>query len=83
VNKCPKDEAYTAAENHKICDALELNLDLSDMKSCLAQGFPFIFGLELYKSFDKADKKGIVPMPKSRETKRESHGRFELKRKKK
>ncbi|CAF4774995.1 unnamed protein product, partial [Rotaria sp. Silwood2] len=42
--------------------------------SCLAQGYPFVFGLELYNSIDKAAKKGIVPIPKSGETSRESHG---------
>ncbi|CAF1035165.1 unnamed protein product [Rotaria magnacalcarata] len=74
VNKCPSDAAFEEAENNKIVDALQININLDEMKSCLAQGFPFVFGLELYKSFDKADEKGIVPMPKSRETKRESHG---------
>jgi hypothetical protein len=76
VNKCPKDEAYAAAKNHKISDALELNVDLNEMKSCLAQGFPFIFGLELYKSFGKADKKGVVPMPKPGDKSRDTDGRF-------
>lgn len=78
VNKCPSDEAYTAAENNTINDALELNIDLHEMKSCLAQGFPFVFGLELYKSFDKAAKKGVVPMPKAGDKNRESHGRSDL-----
>jgi hypothetical protein len=77
VNKCPHDEAYQAAEDHKINDALQLNIDLHEMKSCLAQGFPFVFSLELYKSFDKADKKGIVPMPKPGEKSRESCARFD------
>jgi len=75
VNKCPNDAAYSAAENNTISDALQLKIDLHEMKSCLAQGFPFVFGLELYKSFDKAAKKGIVPMPRSGEVSRESHGR--------
>jgi hypothetical protein len=48
------------------------------MKSCLAQGLPIVFGLELYKSFDKAEKKGIVPMPKPGDKSRESHGRSDL-----
>jgi hypothetical protein len=78
VNKCPSDEAYQAAENNTINDALEVKIDLYEMKSCLAQGFPFVFGLELYKSFDKAEKKGIVPMPKSDDKSRASHGRLDL-----
>ncbi len=75
VNKCPNSEAYEAAENNKISDALQVKINLHEMKSCLAQGFPFVFGLELYKSFDKAEKKGIVPMPKPGDKSRESHGR--------
>jgi C1A family cysteine protease len=30
----------------------------------------------LFKSFDKAMEKGIVPLPKQSETARESHGRY-------
>jgi C1A family cysteine protease len=78
VNKCPNSEAYGAAENHKINDALQVKLNLHEMKSCLAQGLPIVFGLELYKSFDKAEKKGIVPMPKPGDKSRESHGRSDL-----
>ena len=78
VNKRPSNKAYEAAENNTITDALELKIDLHEMKPCLAQGFPFVFGLELYKSFDKAAKKGIVPMPKTGDTSRESHGRYDL-----
>jgi hypothetical protein len=76
VNKCPNDEAYQAAENNKIVDALQLKIDLYEMKSCLAQGYPFVFGLELYNSFDRANKKGFVPMPKVADNNREEHGRF-------
>ena len=75
VNKRPSDEAFDAAENNKINEALQIGVNLDEMKSCLAQGFPFVFGLELFKSFDKAEKKGIVPMPKSTDKGRESHGR--------
>ncbi len=78
VNTCPKNEAYTAAEDHKITDALQVKINLNEMKSCLAQGFPFVFGLELYKSFDKAAKNGIVPMPKPIDKSRDSDGRYDL-----
>ena len=74
VDTSPNDEAYEAAKNHRIIDALQLNVDLYEMKACLAQGFPFVFCLTLFKSFDKAEKKGVVPMPKASEKSRESHG---------
>jgi C1A family cysteine protease len=78
VNKRPHDEAYEQAENHKIHEALQINLDLNEMKSCLAQGFPFAFGLRLYKSFDKAAKYGIVSIPTAWEKTRKSTGRFDM-----
>ena len=75
MNNCPSNEAYQAAQYNKINDALQLNIDLYEMKSCLAQGYPFVFGLVLYKSFDKAETKGVVPMPKPSDKGRDSHGK--------
>jgi hypothetical protein len=75
VNTCPDDQAYEQAENHKINEAHQISINLHEMKSCLAQGFPFAFGLRLYKSFDKAAKNGIVPMPSIWELDRQSNGR--------
>jgi hypothetical protein len=46
------------------------------MKSCLAQGFPFAFGLKIYSSFDKAAQTGIVSVPSIWEKDRQSNGRF-------
>lgn len=76
VNARPGDQAYQEAKNHKITEALRLNINLQEMKSCLAQGFPFAFGLRLYASFDQAAKTGVVPMPNIWESGRQSHGRF-------
>jgi hypothetical protein len=67
VNTKPSDEAYQDATGNKITDALQVNLDLNEMKSCLAQGFPFAFGVQLYPSFNKAATGGVVPMPSSDE----------------
>lgn len=75
VNKCPNDEAYDSAQSNTIKDALQVDIDLNEMKSCLAQGYPFVFGLRLFKSFNQATKKGIVPMPKQDDQSRESHGK--------
>jgi hypothetical protein len=57
-------------------EAFKVNLDLNEMKTCLAQGFLFAFGLNLYKSFDKAGTTGVVPMPDASEQSRTEHGRF-------
>ncbi|CAF0884041.1 unnamed protein product [Rotaria sordida] len=74
VNARPNQQAYRAANEFKITEALKVEIDLHQMKSCLAQGFPFAFGLKLFTSFDKAAKSGVVPMPSEDEQGRESHG---------
>jgi hypothetical protein len=76
VNTRPNDQSYQEAQHHKITEALRVDTDLNEMKSCLAQGFPFAFGLKLYTSFDQASKTGVVPMPNFWDNGRQSHGRF-------
>ncbi|CAF1176105.1 unnamed protein product [Rotaria magnacalcarata] len=78
VNKIPNLHAFKQGLKHKIHQALHVKIDLNEMKSCLAQGFPFAFGLRLYVSFDQAAKTGIVPMPNSEEQSRAEHGRHAL-----
>lgn len=43
---------------------------LSDMKACLAEGFPFVFGFTVYDSFESPQvaKSGTVNMPKPSES---------------
>ena len=73
INEHPPKVAYAEAKQYRIDDALRLKSDLMEMKSCLALGYPFIFGLRMYKSFDRAAKAGIVPMPKDEDQKRNTH----------
>lgn len=58
----PSAQAYAEASGHKIVEYNRL-VSLDDMKSCLAQGFPFVFGTWLYNSFENTDSTGIVYMP--------------------
>lgn len=74
LNQSPDQRAFDEAQQLKITEALQLDLDLTQMKSCLAQGFPFAFGLSLFTSFDLAAKSGVVPLPDQHETSREAHG---------
>ncbi|CAF0856504.1 unnamed protein product [Adineta steineri] len=78
VNVTPDQQTYQAADDFKITEAFQVDLDLNQMKSCLAQGFPFTFGLKLFTSFDKAAKSGVVPIPDPDEQSRESHGSHAL-----
>lgn len=75
VNTRPPAQCYAAAVQNSISEALEVDVNLNEMKSCLAQGFPILVSLNLYKSFDKADNHGIVPIPRSNEIGRSSHSR--------
>jgi C1A family cysteine protease len=75
VNRRPSEEAYEEAKRFLIEEAEEINVDLYAMKHCLAEGYPFAFGLLLFSSFDRARRKGIVPMPDlSTEEGRKTHG---------
>jgi C1A family cysteine protease len=61
----PSVTCYTAALGHKTLKYLRLTQDLASMKSCLAGGYPFVFGFTVYESFENADvaTTGKVPMP--------------------
>ncbi len=39
------------------------------MRTCLADGYPFVFGFSVYESFESQQvaKTGVVPMPKPKE----------------
>ena len=64
----PPAACYTEALKRQITSYHRI-LNLTDMRSCLAEGFPFVFGFTVYESFesDKVANTGIVNMPKPKE----------------
>lgn len=60
----PPQTAIAAAANHKISSYYRL-VSLNDMRHCLAEGYPFVFGSYLVESFesDKVAATGLVPDP--------------------
>ncbi len=57
----------------------QVSVELHSMKHCLAEGYPFIFGLTLFKSFDRVTAKGRVPMPDLKgDEGREEHGKHAM-----
>lgn len=64
----PVVNCYTEALNHQLKNYQRLNI-LNDMLSCLADGFPFVFGFSVYESFesDEVAKTGIMPIPEDKE----------------
>jgi len=73
VNAQPPEEAYEEASQFLIEDNQLVPTELDAWKAALADGYPIIFGVLLYKSFDKHRTRGLVPVPSETETARQSH----------
>lgn len=65
----PPESCYKEAANHKIKEYARIQT-IDEMRTCLADGYPFVFGFSVYESFqsDEVEKTGIVPMPKPDES---------------
>ena len=65
----PAANCYTAAESNKIVQYSRLVPMTTQLKGCLADGYPFVFGFTVYESFESASvaQSGVVPMPASGE----------------
>ena len=61
----PSAACYTDALTHQATSYQRVPRTLEQMKGCLAEGFPFVFGFTVYDSFESQDvaKTGVVPMP--------------------
>ena len=76
VNTKPSPDSYTAANQFKITEAFHVDVNLNEMKSCLAQGFPFVFILRLFATFPgKGKSNGVIAAPKPDDSNRENHGK--------
>jgi C1A family cysteine protease len=64
----PPANCYTDAITYEVLSYYGLS-SLHDMQTCLAQGFPFVFGCEVYASFESnvVTTTGVVPMPSHRD----------------
>ena len=67
ANKPPQ-KCYEEAKVHTITSYHRLS-GLNDMLTCLAEGFPFVFGISVFESFESAQvaKSGVVQLPKKGE----------------
>ena len=65
----PSKAAYTDGTKHTAVQYQRLIQSLTEMKVCLAAGYPFVFGFTVYESFESASvaKTGIVPYPSTGE----------------
>jgi len=67
--KKPVKPCYTQALVYQAVQYMRLAQTERQLKGCLAEGFPFAFGISVYESFesDKVAKTGVVPMPEPTE----------------
>jgi C1A family cysteine protease len=61
----PPHACYTSALQNKVKVYQRLSQNLTQMKACLADGYPFVFGFTVYESFESqaVAQSGTVPMP--------------------
>jgi C1A family cysteine protease len=65
----PAAKCYTEAKKHTAISYQRLTQTLTQMKGCLASGYPFVFGFTVYENFEseKTAETGTVDMPKPKE----------------
>src|SRR5258705_4711890 len=65
----PPAKCFRDALKYKAVSYQRVIQTLSQMKGCLASGFPFVFGFAVYDSFESmaVAKNGVVPMPAATE----------------
>lgn len=66
----PPPECYAAALRTKVLSYASVPQDLTSLKTCLALGFPFVFGFVVYEEFESETvaQTGIVPTPSPSDT---------------
>lgn len=70
----PPADCYTAAADHQVLSYHRVR-GLPEMRQCLAEGFPFVFGMTTYESFEgpKVARTGRVELPQRGEAKKGGH----------
>ena len=61
----PDDSCYKSALSHEALSYFSIKQTLDQLKSSLIMGYPFVFGFNVYESFESEEvaKTGIMPMP--------------------
>jgi C1A family cysteine protease len=71
----PTPNCYKDAVRYKALEYQRVPQVLSQLKGCLASGYPFVFGFTVYTAFesDQVAKTGVLNMPKSKERSKQGH----------
>ena len=59
----PPASCYAAALQYRAVSYRRVSHDLNQMKGCLAEGYPFVFGISIYWNYPQFSKTGTIPMP--------------------
>jgi C1A family cysteine protease len=73
--KKPSTDCYEEASEHKVIAYKRLTQELVQLKTCLAEGYPFVFGFTVFDSFvsTAVANTGLVPLPTKTEKVRGGH----------
>jgi C1A family cysteine protease len=65
----PTPACYAEGKDYQAIQYLRVSQTLTQLKGCLAAGFPFVFGFAVYQSFEDEEvaRTGHAPMPKAKE----------------
>ncbi len=65
----PSEACYAEACKHRAVRYYRVPRSLGQLKGCLAEGYPYVFGFSVYESFESQEVKdtGVVPMPGANE----------------
>ena len=68
-NEKPTQDCYDYARKHKTLSYKKVQQDETHIKSVLNMGFPIVFGISVYESFESEEvaKTGIIPLPEKNE----------------
>ena len=68
ISKKPTPTCYKEAASHQITSYQRITT-LDEMRTCLADGYPFVFGFTVCETLEtqQVARTGIVPMPKPKE----------------
>jgi C1A family cysteine protease len=64
-SQIPPLNCYIEADKHHVIEAVNILNNAFSMKQCLAEGLPFVVGIQIFEAFESAEvaKTGMVPMP--------------------
>jgi C1A family cysteine protease len=66
INIQPNNQAYENGQNYCLDDFSRLSNNITQLRECLAEGYPFVMAIKIFPSF-ASNHHGYIPMPKKNE----------------